>query len=113
MPDMENLQSATEAQLRSNNVSDVPYIVHEADMARMERILRRITFALIMAIVLLFSSNALWLYQWMQYDYVTETVMVDAGATGFANYIGNDGKIFNEQSNSAKNDAYEKEAENP
>jgi hypothetical protein len=50
-----------------------------------------------MTVVFLFVSNGLWLYNWFQYDYIsdtTETVTVDAGS-GTANYIGNDGEITN------------------
>lgn len=51
----------------------IPYIVHEGTMVRMERQIRRITVALIISIILMFVSNALWLYSWMQYDYTGET----------------------------------------
>lgn len=34
---------------------------------------RRTFIALIVSIILLFLSNAIWLYAWMQYDYVSET----------------------------------------
>lgn len=88
----------------------VPFIVHEGAMARIERQSRRIFIALVIAILLLFASNALWLYAWMQYDYVgettttTKTVDVDA-KDGIANYIGNDGDINNgkDKSDSDKN----------
>lgn len=72
----------------------VPYIVHEGTMARIERQSKRMFIALIVCIVLLFASNALWLYAWMQYDYIgetsTTTSTVDVNAKdGVANYIGN------------------------
>ena len=51
----------------------IPYIVHEGIMVRMERQIRRITVALIVTVILMFVSNALWLYAWMQYDYTGET----------------------------------------
>ena len=72
----------------------VPYIVHEGSMARMERMIKRLMFALILAVMLIFVSNALWLYEWMRYDYVAEDVAIDS-AGGPANYIGNDGEIYN------------------
>ena len=81
-----------------NNVS---YLVHEGVVARLERTNKRIVFALIMSIFLLFASNMAWLWVWTQYDYsseatTTETsrVIVDA-EDGNANYIGNDGSIVN------------------
>ena len=53
------------------NRANVPYIVHESAEARHERTEKRMIVALIMAIVLLFVSNAVWLWAWMQYDYST------------------------------------------
>ena len=51
----------------------IPYIVHEGTMVRMERQIKRITVALIVTVILMFVSNALWLYAWVQYDYTGET----------------------------------------
>ena len=51
----------------------VPYIVHESAQARHERITKRLIIALIIAIALIFISNAAWLWAWLQYDYVSET----------------------------------------
>lgn len=76
----------------------VPYFVFEGTLIRYERIIKKLIVALIIAIALIFASNAVWLYAWMQYDYSdseTETVDVDGGLNGVANYIGNDGDIEN------------------
>lgn len=74
---------------------DVPFIVHEGILSRMERQMRRLFILLIIAILAVILSNALWLYAWMQYDYSgNETVTVD-GRSGTANYIGEDGIISN------------------
>ena len=79
--------------------TSIPYFAHEGMMARCERIIKKLVVALIVAIVLIFVSNAIWLYAWMQYDYssdmtTTEHIDVD-GKNGVANYIGNDGDITN------------------
>lgn len=74
----------------------VPYIVHESAMARNERTIKRLVIALIIAIALIFASNAAWLYVWQLYDYSSETVSSDVDVDakdGVANYIGNDGRI--------------------
>ena len=79
------------------NKNDVPYIVYEGEQARNERTIRRLTIVIVLCLILSFLSNAIWLYEWTQYDYVsesTETVTVD-GKDGTANYIGNDGNITN------------------
>ena len=84
----------------------VPYIVHESSMARMERQVKRGWIALIVAVCLLFASNAAWLYAWCQYDYSSEEIITVDGKDGIANYIGNDGDIVNGESDSGQ----EKEA---
>lgn len=74
----------------------VPFVVHESAMARNERTVKRLVIALIIAIALIFASNAIWIYAWMQYDYTSKESVVDVDANdGVANYIGNDGDIVN------------------
>lgn len=57
----------------NKEMATVPYFVHQGCLARDERIIKRIAFALVITIFLMFASNGLWLYAWMQYDYVEET----------------------------------------
>jgi hypothetical protein len=76
-----------------NTPENVPYIVHETAMARNERNVKRMIVAIVTAIALLFASNALWLWAWMQYDYESYEAVTDNG--GDANIIGNDGDIYN------------------
>lgn len=53
---------------------NVPYIVYEGEMARHERRDKRLWVVIILLIVALVATNAMWLYEWCQYDYVsTET----------------------------------------
>ena len=77
----------------------IPYYAHESMMARYERLIKRLIIALLVSVILIFVSNAAWLYCWMQYDYAdtesTESVDVDGGLNGVANYVGNDGDITN------------------
>lgn len=78
---------------------NVPYIAYEATQARHERTTKRLIIALIVVTVLMFASNIFWLYAWMQYDYESTETMVDVNSrSGPANYIGNDGDIYNGQS---------------
>lgn len=53
----------------------VPYIVHEADMARQERTIKRLWILAILLIVLLVGSNCAWLVYESQFtdEVVTET----------------------------------------
>ena len=90
---MANCKECKEKRMEVNTPENVPYIVHEAAMARNERNVKRMVVALIAAIALLFASNALWLWAWMQYDYESYEAITDNG--GDANIIGNDGDIYN------------------
>lgn len=74
----------------------VPRAIHESDMDRADRANKRLFAALIVAIVLFFASNALWLWAWMSYDYTGEESTVEIEALdGVANYIGGAGTIRN------------------
>lgn len=48
---------------------DISYLLFEATQARNERTVKKLIIALIIAIALIFASNAIWLYAWLQYDY--------------------------------------------
>lgn len=50
---------------------------------------------IIILIALLALTNGMWLYEWNQYEYVATDIDVDSGDGGDANYIGNDGNIYN------------------
>lgn len=77
------------------NRANVPYIVHESAEARHERREKRLLVAVLIAVCLLFASNAMWLWAWMQYDYSTEEYSVDLeSGDGIANYIGQDGDFY-------------------
>lgn len=47
----------------------IPYIVHESEMTRSERHMKRLWIALIVAVALLFASNMIWLRVFSQYDF--------------------------------------------
>lgn len=90
---MAKCKECKENKVVMNTHENVPYIVHETAMARNERNVKRMIIAIVMAIVLLFASNALWLWACMQYDYESYDAVTDNG--GDANIIGNDGDIYN------------------
>ena len=71
----------------------ISYIAHESAMARTERHIKRLWIALIVAITLIFASNVIWLAYISQYDFESYEISTDGG--GNANYIGNDGDIYN------------------
>ena len=59
----------------------------------MSRTLNKLIAIVIVCICLLFASNAAWLYAWMQYDYESYEITADGDSN--ANYIGQDGNIYN------------------
>lgn len=76
----------------------IPFIPFQDFIATTERNAKRLFISLIIAIALLFVSNAIWLYAWFSYDYVSdETITVD-GKEGIASYVGGDGSIYNGES---------------
>ena len=90
---MANCKECKENRVEVKTPENVPYIVHEAAMARNERNVKRMIVAIVTAIALLFASNALWLWAWCQYDYESYEVTADGDSN--ANYIGQDGTIYN------------------
>lgn len=70
-----------------NQSEEVPYIVHEGTMARMERTVKRLWITIILLIAMLVATNGAWLYFDSQYvDEVTQTVAqeADSGTNTFA-----------------------------
>ena len=72
---------------------DVPYIVHESIMARMERTIRRLWILCIILILLLAGTNAGWI--WYENQFIDEVTITQENDDGYNNYIGNDGDINN------------------
>ncbi len=82
----------------------VPFIVYEGTIARFERTIKRLLILIGVTILLLFASNAIWLYVWNLYDY--QEITVDSQDGSNANYMGagasgviNNGKSAGENQN--------------
>ena len=84
--------------------TSVPYIVYESALARSERHLKRLVIALVIAIVLIFASNAAWLWAWVQYDYSGEETVYTQDGEGI-NIIGDENLVADQTS--APQDAHE------
>lgn len=78
-----------------NKVADIPYIVHESAMARMERQLKRLWITILVLIVLLVGTNGIWIWYESQFeDVVTTTTTIEADATDGGSAIANgDGSV--------------------
>lgn len=77
-------------------MKDVPYIVFESEMARLERIIKKQFVLIVVAVVFLVGTNACWLWYESQFEEVTTTEVtqdVDSGDGGDA--IINDGVRIN------------------
>ena len=78
----------------SQTPKDVPYIVHEGAVARLERVIKRLWVLVLALMILLCASNAAWIWWESQYETI-ETTITQENADGYNNYIGNDGDIVN------------------
>ena len=79
--------------------ANVPFAVYESVMAQ----IRRLLWVIVLLIVLLVGTNAGWLIYEAQFEVVeettTETTVTQDNASGYHNYIGNDGDIVNGKAN--------------
>ena len=75
-------------------------IDHQYDMARLERIIKRLWIIILALLILFAGTNVLWIYEWNQYDY--SDIVVDSQDGGNANYLeaGMNGVINNGPSDS-------------
>jgi hypothetical protein len=96
-----NCGSAKEM-MELKDMPSVPFAAHEAEVGRQDRQIKRMWIALIVSIALMFFTNMIWVGVFSSYDYSSEEIIVDAEDNGNANYIGQDGNIYNGENNSAE-----------
>ena len=67
----------------------VPYIVHEAAMARQERTIKRLWILLILLIILFVGSNCAWIWYESQFtdEIVTTEIDAEQETTDGNNYV--------------------------
>lgn len=108
---------------KENRVEPVPYIAHESAMARQERTIKRLWIVLIVCSFLLAACagvcyvlhkncvdkiekiNKEWIDYISQYDFEDYAVDVSTDGGGNANYIGENGDIYNGTSDSTQADS--------
>lgn len=89
----------------------VDFIVYEANEARHERTVKRLIIALIISIILMFASHALWLWAWTSYDYSSKETTYSQDGEGINNInTGKQGDLNNgaKTDDKKKNKAIEK-----
>lgn len=64
-------------------------------MARQERTIKRLWIVVLILILLLAATNGAWIYYESQWEVVETTEITQENDGGFNNYIGNDGDIYN------------------
>lgn len=89
--------------VKSAQAADVPYIVHEASMARSERTVKRLWATIILLILLLVGSNAAWIWWNNQWETVESWEITQENEDGNNNYIGHDGDIENGETDHPQN----------
>lgn len=75
------------------NVS-VPYVVHEAEVSRQERQIKRMWIALIVLAVALFLTNLTWIGVFNSYEYSSEETIYQQDGEG-TNIIGDSNEVNN------------------
>lgn len=86
-----------------NAPENVPYIVHESSMARMERQIKRLWITILTLIFLLVGSNCAWIWWNNQWETVEKWEITQENDGGYNNYIGNDSDIVNGETNNPEN----------
>lgn len=82
----------------------------ETMMAREERHIKRLVIVLAITIIMLFASNAAWLYAWMQYDYSSEEITAEQDGAGI-NIVGGDSVRYGADSYNPQKAAQEERQE--
>ena len=78
--------------VKEQHAEPVPFIVHEGMMARAERTAKRLWITILLLIVLLVGTNAGWIWYQSQFE---DIAISQENEDGYNNFIGNDGDIFN------------------
>lgn len=89
---------------RQKQAEPVPFIVHEADMARMERNNKRLWIALILVIVLLVGSNIAWTVYESQFTDETTPVEQEVDTGEGDAYVAGVGDVIYGESTAKSND---------
>ena len=70
--------------------------VFEAQMARLERTIKRLFILCLVLIAVAVGTNIFWIHYEMQFE---DIVVTQENSDGYNNYIGNDGDITNGEAN--------------
>ena len=88
---------------REKHAEPVPFIAYESAMARLERTIKRLWILLIILVVLFVGSNVAWIVYESQWEMYETTEVTQENENGYNSYIGNDGDIYNGNSDDQTN----------
>ena len=71
----------------SQTPKDVPYIIHEGAVARLERVIKRMWVLVLVLIILLCASNAAWIWYCNQLETVESREITQENEVGNNNYM--------------------------
>lgn len=76
---------------KTNKPDSVPYVVHESNMARMERQTKRLWITILVLIFLLVGTNCAWLWYESQFEIVETTQeVIQEADNGENHFVGGD-----------------------
>ena len=68
------------------SVDPIPYIVHEGEMARTERTIKRLWILCIVLVFMLVATNGAWIWRESQFEDVV--TVAQENSDGYNNYVG-------------------------
>lgn len=81
----------------------IPYVVHESEVARLERTIKRLFILCVLLIIVAIGTNAYWIWYEAQFEDISTTVTQDLDASDGGNAIINDGVHVNGESKTDSN----------
>ena len=76
------MASCRDCKKEHNASESVPYIVHEASMARMERQAKRLWITVLALIVFLVATNGAWIWHESQFSDIVTTIEAEQDGSG-------------------------------
>lgn len=90
--------------MEEKGIKDVPYIAFESELARLERVIKKLIILLCISLFVFLSSNLAWLYVWNQYGYETvdtQEIQADQDGKGI-NIVGGEDVNYGSESKDNK-----------
>ena len=92
-------------------MKDVPYIVHESEMVRLERIIKKMWILIVILVVFLVGTNGVWLWYESPFEDVKTEVEQTVKTDDNRNAVVNDGVHINECNDTPESDNNSQSAE--